>query len=180
MLSSDHGRLGGRRRAAGRLLALAATAALAACTVQPVYAPGPSGASAPALLAHIAIDPVADRVGQMVRDKLIFALTGGGRGADPLYKMHLTTTVSETALGLNRIDTAPTYAVTVAVTYEVSKIGSDEILVRSTSRGTASYDRVNQAFANVRARKDAEDRAAAVAADDIRLRLAAAAAKTTL
>src|SRR5689334_10091712 len=125
MLSSDHGRLGGRRRAAGRLLALATTVALAACTVQPVYAPGPSGSSAPALLSHVVIDPPADRVSQVVRDKLLFALTGGGRGGEPLYSMHLTTTVSEAGLGLNRIDTAPTYAVTVAVTYEVSKIGSD-------------------------------------------------------
>jgi LPS-assembly lipoprotein len=178
MLSSDHGRLGGRRRAAGRLLALAVTAALAACTVQPVYAPGPSGSSAPAILSHIVIDPTGDRVGQVVRNKLIFALTGGGRGGDPLYTMHLTTTVSETGLGLNRIDTAPTYAVTVAVTYEVTKIGSNQILVRNTSRGTASYDRVNQDFANVRARLDAENRAAAVAADDIRLHLAAIAART--
>jgi len=179
MLSSDHGRLGGRRRAAGRLLSLAVTAALAACTVQPVYGPGPSGSSAPAILSHIVIDPVGDRVGHVVRDKLIFALTGGGRGGDPLYKMHLTTTVSEVALGLNSVDTAPTYAVTVAVTYEVSKIGSNQILVRNTSRGTASFDRVNQDFANVRARIDAENRAAAVAADDIRLRLAAAVARMT-
>ena len=179
MLLSDHGRLGGRRRTAGRLFALAAVAALAACTVQPVYGPGPSGMpSAPAILSRIAIDPAGDRVGQVVRDKLIFALTGGGRGGDPLYQMHLTTTVSEAGLGLNHIDSAPTYAVTVTVTYEVSKIGSNQILIRSTSHGTASFDRVNQAFANVRAEIDAQDRAATVAADDIRIRLAAAAART--
>ena len=178
MLSSDHGRLGGRRLTAGRLLALAAIAALAACTVQPVYGPGPSGvSSASAILSHITIDPATDRVGQVVRDKLIFAVTGGGRGGDPLYQMHLTTSVSEAGLGLNHVDSAPTYAVTVTVTYEVSKIGSTEILVRSTSHGTASYDRVNQAFANVRAQLDAQDRAAAVAADDIRIRLAATAAR---
>src|SRR5436309_9328214 len=130
MLSSDHGRLGGRRRAAGGLLALAISALLGACTVQPVYAPGPSGsASASAVLSHIAIDPPTDRVGQVVRDKLLFALTGGGRGGDPKYQMHLTTTISETGLGLNHVDSAPTYAVTVTVTYEVSKIGSNDILI---------------------------------------------------
>jgi LPS-assembly lipoprotein len=154
------------------------TVALAACTVQPVYAPGPSGSSAPAVLSHVVIDPAGDRVSQVVRDKLIFALTGGGRGGDPLYSMHLTTTVSEAALGLNHVDSAPTYAVTVAVTYEVTKIGSNGILIRNTSRGTASYDRVNQEFANVRAKLDAEDRAAAVAVADIRLHLAAAVART--
>jgi LPS-assembly lipoprotein len=179
MLSSDHGRHGGRRRTTGRLLALAVTAVLGACTVQPVYAPGPSGGtSASAIMSQIAIDPATDRVGQVVRDKLLFALTGGGRGGDPKYQMHLTTSVSETGLGLNHVDSAPTYAITVTVTYEVSKIGSNDILIRSTSHGTASYDRINQAFANVRGRLDAENRAAAVAADDIRIRLAAAAART--
>jgi len=164
---------------AGRLLAFATIAGLAACTIQPVYGPGPSGTpSAPAILSHIAVDPAGDRVSQVVRDKLIFALTGGGRGGDPKYQMHLTTTVSELGLGLNAIDSAPTYAVTVTVTYEVSKIGSNEILIRNTSHGTASYDRVNQSFANVRAQLDAQDRAAAVAVDDIRIRLAAAAART--
>jgi LPS-assembly lipoprotein len=179
MLSSDLGRLGGRRRTAGRIVILLAAAALGACTVQPVYGPGPSGTpSAPAILSHIVIDAPSDRVGQVVRDKLIFGLTGGGRGGDPLYQMHLTTSVSETGLGLNHIDSAPTYAVTVTVTYEVSKIGSNQILIRNTSHGTASYDRVNQAFANVRAEIDAQDRAAAVAAEDIRIRLAAVAART--
>ena len=96
MSSSDRGRLGRRRRAAGRLLQLAVTAALAACTVQPLYGPDHRGSSAPAILSHIVIDPTGDRVGQVVRNKLIFALTGGGRGGDPLYTMHLTTTVSET------------------------------------------------------------------------------------
>ncbi len=181
MLSSDHGRLGGRRSFAGRLLAFATIAGLAACTVQPVYGPGPSGStSAPAVLSHIAVDPVGqDRVGQVVRNKLVFALNGGGSGGDPRYTMHLTTTVSETGLGLNSIDSAPTYAVTVTVTYEVTKVGTNEVLIRSTSRGTASYDRVNQAFANSRAELDAQDRAATVAVDDIRLRLASAVARLT-
>jgi LPS-assembly lipoprotein len=91
--------------------------------------------------------------------------------------MHIATSVTEAGLGLNAIDSAPTYAVTVSVTYEVTKIGTNEILIRSTSHGTASYDRVNQAFANSRAELDAQDRAAAVAVDDIRIRLAAAAAR---
>src|SRR5581483_10671444 len=181
MLSSDHGRRGGRGLLAGRLLAFGTIAGLAACTVQPLYGSGPAGAhSAPAILSHIAVDPVgADRVGQVVRNKLLFVLTGGGSSGDPRYTMHLTTSVTEAGLGLNSIDSAPTYAVTVSVTYEVTKIGTNEILLRSTSHGTASYDRVNQAFANSRAQLDAQDRAAAVAVDNIRIRLAAAVARLT-
>ena len=51
---------------------------------------------------------------------------------------------------------------------------------RSTSRQSASYDTENQLYANERAVLDAENRAAALVANDIRIRLAAAAAKGTI
>jgi len=71
MSSSDAGRL---RRDAGRLrrrtIAAAAlslmSAAVSACTVQPLYGPTPSGAAVPDILARIAIDPVDTRVAQLV------------------------------------------------------------------------------------------------------------------
>ena len=50
-----------------------------------------------------------------------------------------------------------------------------ELVLVGASRGQATYDRTNQAFANVRARRDAEDRASAVVANDMRLRIATAA-----
>jgi LPS-assembly lipoprotein len=165
-----------RLRAA--LFAVAA-AALAACTVQPVYAPqyalGTTGKSAS--LTKVAIDPVYDRVAQVVRNKLMFGLNGGPTVSDPVYRLRLVTSETEVPLGVSNIEAAPSYSITVAVTYELSKVGSSQILLRSTSRGSASYDRVNSAFANTRAKIDAENRAADVVADDIRLRIAAAAAK---
>lgn len=165
-------------RLAAALFAVA-TAALAGCTVQPVYAPqyalGTTGKSAS--LTKVAIDPVDDRVAQVVRNKLMFGLNGGPAVANPVYHMRLVTSETEVPLGVSNIEAAPTYSITVAVTYELTKLGSDRILLRSTSRGSASYDRVNSAFANTRAKIDAENRAAEVVADDIRLRVAAAAAK---
>ena len=165
-----------RLRAA--LFALAA-AALAACTVQPVYAPqyalGTTGKSAS--LTRVAIDPVNDRVAQVVRNKLMSGLNGGPSVADPVYRLRLVTSEIEVPLGVSNIEAAPTYSITVAVTYELTRVGGNQILLRSTSRGSASYDRVNSAFANTRAKIDAENRAAEVVADDIRLRIASAAAK---
>jgi LPS-assembly lipoprotein len=58
----------------------------------------------------------------------------------------------------------------------VTRIGSEDIVIRETARGTASYDRSNQNFANIRAKLDAENRAAAQAADEVRIRVAAATA----
>lgn len=182
MSSYDHSRSGDGRKA-GRLILVAAVAAVAlsACTVQPLYAPNALGTSVVASLGSVYIAPVDDRVGQEVRNQLIFDLNGGkGQPANPTYRMKLVVTSSESALGVTPIETAPAYSITVAATYEVRSVANDKIVLRSTSRQSASYDRVNQAFANERAQIDAENRAAGLVADDIRIHLAAAAAKGTL
>jgi LPS-assembly lipoprotein len=177
MLSSDRGcRKPRRQLGPAALLAVVASLWLSACTVQPVYGSKPGGESVERTLRSIAIESVDSRVAQEVRNKLIFYLTGGGEVADPLYRMRLRVASSETALGINREGSAPVYSVSVTVSYSLTKIGSDDIILRETARGTASYDRSNQNFANIRAKLDAENRAAAQAADEVRIRVAAATA----
>lgn len=183
MSSSDRGQDETRAPAAGRALArgirggLAALALgllAAACTVQPVYMPIAQGPQVAADLSAIQIEDVGDRVAQQVRNNLIFGFTGGGVAAPPRYDLALRVTSREARLGFERDETAPAYSVTVTVAYELKEIGTGKVVLRSLNRGVASYDRSNQAFANQRARIDAEDRAAQSVADDIQLRLAAA------
>ncbi len=158
------------------LVALAAT--LAGCTVQPLYGPGPSGQAVTSALNSVFVEPVDTRVAQEIRNRLLFTLYGGGSGqpSGALYRMRLTVTTDENALGVTPVQTSPAYAVTVAATYEVTSAATGEIVLRATSRKSASYDRVNQVFANTRAKLDAETRAAVLVADDIQLALASAAA----
>jgi LPS-assembly lipoprotein len=164
------------RRAVGAfLVAFGAAVALSACTVQPLYGPTPTGEAVTTALDRIAIDPVDTRIAQEVRNRLLFVL-GGGRQQSAQYRMKLTVTVAESALGVTPIETAPTYSITVSATYEIRSLATDEIVLRGTSRGTASFDRITQVYANTRAKLDAENRAAVQAATDIRIRLAAAAA----
>jgi LPS-assembly lipoprotein len=168
------------RRARGVLVAAAALVALAGCTVQPLYGNGPSGQAVPTTISRIAIEPVGDRVSQLVRNALIFKLDGGTEPSNPTYRMALNVTSAQTALGVTPIEAAPSYSLTVSVTYEVKSVATGQIVLRDTSHGTASYNRTMQEYANQRAQIDAENRAAAVAAEDVRLRLAAAAAKGVL
>jgi LPS-assembly lipoprotein len=173
MSSYDRGRRGPRRYLPAVALALLGSLYLAGCTVQPVYGSKPDGSAVGRSLAGVAIDPVDSRVGQEVRNKLIFYMTGGaGETSDPQYRMQLRVTSSETKLGISRSGSAPVHSVTVTASYTLTPVGSTEVLIRETARGTASYDRSNQNFANIRALLDAENRAAAQAADEIRLRLA--------
>lgn len=178
MSSSDATRPAAR---GGRAIvaALAAAVALAACTVQPLYGPTPTGEAVTTALERIAIDPVDTRVAQEVRNRLVFDL-GAGKQSAPAYRMKLTVTAAESPLGVTPVEAAPTYSITVSATYEIRSLATDEIILRGTSRGIASFDRINQVYANTRARIDAENRAAGLAATDIRIRLAAAAAKGTI
>ncbi|MEO8668774.1 MAG: hypothetical protein ABI399_09675 [Bauldia sp.] len=178
MSLSDVGRLWRRGIATPALLAAAML--VSACTVQPLYGPTPSGSTVPDTLASIAVDPVDNRIAQIVRNKVIFDLTGGAETANPAYRMRLTVTSREIALGITREESAPVYSVIVTATYEISSVKTGEIALRATSRGTASYNRINQIFTNIRAKTDAEAKAAAAAADDIRIRVAAASARGTI
>ena len=177
MSSFERGSRGlGRQSGPAAIVAFAAALFLAACTVQPVYGPAAGGGSVSQTLRAIHVEPVDTRVGQVVRNRLMFYFTGGGEPADPQYRMRLRVTASETALGITREGSAAAYAVTVTVSYTIYRIGSDEIILRETARGTASYDEFSQNFANIRARRDAENRAAEVAANKVRVRVAAATA----
>jgi LPS-assembly lipoprotein len=113
-------------------------------------------------------------VAQEVRNRLIFSFTGGaGQTSTPRYDMRLTTTSTGGVQALTRDQIKPLVAVQVAVTYDVIERSTNRQIARGTARASANYTQLNQAFANDRARRDAETRAALSAADDIRLRIAA-------
>ncbi|MCB1494242.1 MAG: hypothetical protein KDJ86_00530 [Bauldia sp.] len=175
MSSSDHGRLR-RVGARGVLFALAAWV-LAACTVQPLYGPAAGGGHVKSELTRIQVEPVKDRVGQQVRNTVIFEMTGGSAIQNPIYKMKLTVTSREVGLGLTSTDASPVYQIQVAATYEVTRVDTGAQVIRRTARGSASYSRSNQAFANSRAKIDAENRAAEMVGNDIATRVAAAIAR---
>jgi LPS-assembly lipoprotein len=173
MSSYDRGRGGPRRYLPAMALALLGSLYLAGCTVQPVYGSRPDGGGVGQALAGVAIDPVDSRIAQEVRNKLIFYMTGGaGETSNPQYRMKLRVTSSESKLGISRTGSAPVHSVSVTASYTLTPVGSEQVLIRETAHGTASYDRSNQNFANIRALLDAENRAAAQAADEVRLRLA--------
>ncbi|MCX5494801.1 LPS assembly lipoprotein LptE [Kaistia dalseonensis] len=159
-------------RLAGIAFAVVFLGLAGACTVRPVYMPVANSPKVYADLSAIAINGVADRVAQEVRNNLIVAFTGGRAPPPAIYTLSMTVDTSEERLGFERDDTAPAYQVTVSVRYELTEIASGRSIVRTIGRGVASYDRSNQNFANVRARLDAENRAALAAAEEIQLRLA--------
>lgn len=150
-------------------------AGLAACTVRPLYGPvAATGAPLTAELVSVEIPPLPTRVGQELRNQLIFAFTGGGAAAAPLYRLDLTVSGGAGGALSSRIQTFQVYRVTAS--YRLTDAVTGAMLASGSVTGTTSYNVSNQGFADYRAERDAENRAAADAAEQIRLAVSAAVA----
>src|SRR5688572_28878948 len=71
------------------VLTLLAASALAGCGdsgFRPLYAPNAVGAVASERLKEVDFAPIPGRVGQRVRNGLVFESTGGGYAAPPQYR----------------------------------------------------------------------------------------------
>ena len=155
--------------------ALLAVVALGACQVRPLYAPGPAGEPGPqADLPAIAVDPPVSREEQVFRNELLFALQGGGGGAAPRYGLVYRLTMRENEIAIERETGTPNaYQLTGGVSFLVKDAASGQSLFGANVTAADSYTRSSQNFANIRARRDAEDRLAKSLALLTRARLAA-------
>jgi LPS-assembly lipoprotein len=172
-------RLFTRRLAAVSLLS-AGLVAISACTVQPLYSdravtnPTVTG-SIGSELAAISIKPAANRVGQEVRNDLLFLFYGGNAApAAPRYTLTLSVSAYSEASATIQVNTVnePTAAIeTVRASYKL--VDSTGKPVSSGNRQfSASYDVPRQEFAAYRAQRDAENRAARELAELLRLAIA--------
>lgn len=179
MSSPDRAR---RRILAGLGLGLAG--ALAGCQVRPLYAGGAAASAVDgpvlATMRRIAIEAQKERVAQVLMNELIFELRGGAALEAPLYTLRLISTTRKSELAIQEREDVPTAnLIALTTTYTVTENVTGRVITSDTVFTTASYDFSSQRFANLRAERDAEDRAAKAAAEDIRLRLAATLATKT-
>ena len=159
-------------RKTGLIACLVATTSLSACTFQPLYAPsslnnvdGNSGA----VLSQVNVSAVDSRVGQQVRNHLLFLLHGGKQNYSPRYEARLLVKAIErrTSAKPSRHDTTAGF-VTVTASYSLIDTTEQKIVAEGNRRAISNFDRTSQIFANQRAVRDAENRAAIEVAENIR------------
>ena len=142
----------------------------------PLYATSPlvGGTNVAAKLASLEIAPIPGRVGQRVRNEMIFQSTGGGAEAlNPMYRLEIVITESITPT-LVQIDGNSSGSIyNLAAKFKLIRIADKTVALQGESNGRIMFQRFESVFSNVRARKDAEDRAASTVADDLKSRLAA-------
>jgi len=166
--SSRHGLL-------GLTLAFSAILTISGCQFQPLY--GERGAlSATGMggqLPQVEVSQVSSRVGQQVRNHLVFLL-GSDKTVEKTLRTDLDIRFSNRQLAaVEDAEDSTAGTVTVTVRYRVVNKTDQELIAEGQRVAEASYDRTGQVFANERAVRDAENRAAREAAEAVRLAIAA-------
>jgi LPS-assembly lipoprotein len=147
---------------------------LSGCLYRPLYGTGSYAPDASAYaLQQIYVPEVDTRVAQQVRNRLIFLFEGGKGSGEPIYELRLRVTSVNSVFAASREARDNTAgAITVNAAYELVDARTRAPIAKGSRSATASYDRTAQNFANDRALRDAEDRAAHEAAEAIRLAVA--------
>jgi LPS-assembly lipoprotein len=159
-----------------KLLLLPLALVVAACTVRPLYAPAPAiGEAGPSAdLSAILVDEPVNRVEQVFRNALLFGLRGGGDAAAARYSLVYRLTVREREVAVERQTGTPNaYQLTGQLSFLVKDLASGDSLYGASVTAVDTYVRSSQNYANIRARRDAEDRLADTLAELTQARLAA-------
>lgn len=166
-------------RLLARLMVVGAlSGALAGC-FQPLYAES-STTGGPALLdkmKDVEIVQIQGRLGNELRNDLIFALTGGEgnpKGA-PLQMIISVDSSTSTALINSASGLPENQIIRVTANWRIIKADDKKkaTVTEGAATGTATIDTSDQRFANYSAQIDAEKRAARSVADQIKAQLAA-------
>lgn len=152
-----------------RRLALIAVAGLglAACGFTPLY-----GAGAGASLSRVAVTTPDDRFGYRLREALEDAF-GADLGATPAWRLETSVEEDRRPVGRRIDDTAARYELTVRMAWVLTPIAGGTP-VTGVETAVVTYASADQPVAAIAAQEDAEVRAAAELAREVRLDVLAA------
>ncbi len=141
---------------------------------QPLYATSATGGgNVSEKLAALDIAPIPGRVGQRIRNELIYQATGGGAPLPPEYRLEIAIRESVTSTLVKIDGNASGQVYNLDAAYTLIRISDKSVVAKGQSHGRASYERMTSIFANVRAKENAEDRAAKTVGEELRTRLMA-------
>jgi len=131
------------------------------------------GANVSEKLAAVDIAPIPGRVGQRLRNEFIYEATGGGAPLPPEYRLEVAIRESVTSTLVKLDGNARGQVYNLDAAFKLIRIADKSVVMEGKSYGRAGFERVTSIFANVRAREDAENRAAKTVGEELRTRLLA-------
>jgi LPS-assembly lipoprotein len=152
-----------------RALGLAVLFALGGCGLQPMYAGGSSGAVASSLSA-IQVAPIPERAGWLVHNALVDRL--GGKAPNPAYRLEVELDDDLTGFGIRGDNAVTRERRTLRARYRLVELSTGQVVLDATAGSDAGIDVVSSEYATVAAEQTAQERLAAVVADQMVSRLA--------
>lgn len=142
---------------------------------RPLYATSSLGGGAVnEKLSRMEVAPIPGRVGQRLRNELIYQATGTGNAAiDPNYRLEIVIreSISATLVQIDGNSSGSVY--NLNATFRLVRLSDRTVALEGQSHARSAFQRFDSVFSNVRARNDAENRAANTVAEDLKARLAA-------
>ena len=167
-----------------RIAAVIALGALNAACFQPLYATRSVVGGAPlgTALAQVQVEHVdapngtpESRIAVELQNALDFEMNGGGGMISPTHRLKVRMTLGRSSI-ITDITTGRVEAEITGIdaTFTLTELATDKAVMsgRTFARVSSDYPGQQQRFARVRARIDAENRAAKVIAENVRTRVA--------
>jgi LPS-assembly lipoprotein len=130
-------------------------------------------------LKQVDFAPIPGRVGQRIRNEMIFKTTGGGDALPPSYRLEVVLNENLTSTLVRSTGEAEGQIYSVQAAFRLVDTRQKKVVFEGTSHARAGFERFTSIYANVRGREDAENRVARTIADDLKSRLAAYLSRAT-
>ncbi len=152
-------------------LALTFASLIGACGFQPLYGERAGGAQVLQEFRRVEIAPIADRVGQLVRNQLIDSVTPQGQPRSPVFVLTVTLERTKEGVAFQSDEQATRFNVSLEATFALRDVATGNVVAQGKTRSVAAFNIVRSEFANFTAESDALRRAARQIADSIALRI---------
>lgn len=162
----------------GLSLLLAAAPALSACGdagFRPLYGPSGAGAQVSESMKQVDVAPIPGRVGQRIRNEIIFQNTGGGNALPPTHRLEVVLRENLVSTLVKPTGEAEGQIYSVEASFRLIDVRTRDkqnVVFQGTSHARAGFERFESVYSNVRGREDAENRVARTIADDLKTRVA--------
>jgi len=157
-----------RRTGLAALLVVALLGGPAACGFQPLYGTKATRDRAVADLSSVAIEPIPDRVGQLVRNNLIDRMHTRGGDRYPKYRLRVTLSTASEGLAVRSDDVVTRRNLTMTADYKILSADAKSLLFEGRTFAVAAYNIGDSEYANLAAQQDAYARTAREVSEEIK------------
>ncbi len=137
---------------------------------QPLYG-STGGQTYDQRLATVEIANIPGRVGQRIRNELIFERSTGTQSVNPERRLDIIITETVLTTLVNSTGASGSQVYQLEARYQLIDLQTKKKIFEGRSLGRGSFDRFDSIYSNVRARQDAENRVAKSVSDEIKTRV---------